>query len=195
MANSNSLLSDYMSNTNTNKDIQYPARVNMKSLYCYDSDKKNYVFEAATYDGRLYKSTIDEVKYGGILDSELFDKTQNKFNLYGDKDYFAYEVLSGIKKLNISKIKYSIEVERNNNLFGVTTKGLCSDCSIIREEVYDFSTSANYITRVGNNLQRRACKVNKVNFRIFNHFDSKKFEPRESAKKFESVSEKYKGAW
>ena len=194
MANSNSLLSDYKSNANANKDIKHPTRVKMKSLFCYDSDKKKYLFEAATFDGRLYKSTIDEVKYGGILDSELFDKTQNKFNLYGDKDYFAYEVLSGIRNNNFS-INESIEVERNNNLFGVTTKGLCSDCSIIREEVYDFSTSANYITRVGNNLQRRACKVNKVNFRIFNHFDSKKFEPRESAKKFESVSEKYKGAW
>jgi len=200
MANSNSLLSDYKSNINANKDIQHPERVKMKSLYCYDSDKKKYVFEAATYDGRLYKSTKDEAKYGGIVDKELFDKTRNKFNLYGDTDYFAYEVLSGIK--NISKIKYSIEVERHNNLFGVTTKkiqGFCSDCpENIREDVYDFSTTANYLTRYpkyapGN--RNRTCKVSRNQFYIFNHFDSKQFETRESAKKFESISEKYKGAW
>ena len=211
MANSNSLLSDYKSNTNANKDIQYPARVKMKSLFCYNSDKKDYFFEAATYDGRLYKLIIiEDTKFGGILDivdivdKELFEKTRNKFNLYGDTDYFVYEVLSGIK--NISKIKYSIEVERHNNLFGVTTKkiqGFCSDCpENIREDVYDFSTSANYLTRYpkfGPGNRNRTCKVSNNYFYIFNHFASKHFETRESAKKVESpyveIGRKYKGAW
>jgi len=214
MANSNSLLSDYKSNTNANKDIQYPARVKMKSLFCYNSDKKDYFFEAATYDGRLYKLIIiEDTKFGGILDivdivdKELFEKTRNKFNLYGDTDYFVYEVLSGIWRSSRwygdKDIKTSIEVGRHNNLFGVTTKGIqefCSDCpeSIEMEDVYDFSTSANYLTRTSNgvlNRSDRICKVSKEDFYIFNHFDSKQFETRESAKKFQSVSEKYKGAW
>jgi len=185
MANSNSLLSDYKRNINANKDIQLPKRVKMKSLYCFDSDKKDYVFEAANYGGRLYKSTKGETSYGGIVNGELFDKTRSKFNLYGDTDYFVYEVLSGIK--SISKIKDSIEIKRHNSLFGITTKriqGFCSDCpENIREDVYDFSRSANYLTRYpkftpGN--RNRTCKVRNNYFYIFNHFHSKNFEPSES---------------
>ena len=202
MANSNSLLSDYKSNANANKDIEYPERVKMKSLYCYDSDKKKYVFEAATYDGRLYKSILNEVGFGDIVDKELLDKTRNKFNLYEDTDYFVYEVLSGIE--NISKeIKDSIEVERHSKLFGVTTKRIqgiyrYSPHLEIREDVYDFSTSANYLTRypkIPELNESRTCKVGNNYFYIFNHFASKHFETRESAKKVESISRKYKGAW
>ena len=68
----------------------------------------------------------------------------------------------------------------------------------IREDVYDFSTSANYLTRYpkfGPGNRNRTCKVSNNYFYIFNHFASKHFETRESAKKVESISRKYKGAW